>query len=230
MALTRIRYWLAGIAMAFAAAMSIALEPSPVPLERRPVLESMIPEVFGEWRIDPSIVPIPPSPDVAERLDVLYNQMISRTYVNKSGERIMLVAAYGGEQSDTLKAHRQEVCYASQGFQVKGLTDAVLRVEDHKVPVTRFVASSRARQEQVTYWFTVGNRIVRGRGERLMMQLKYGLSGEIPDGMLVRVSNLSADQGAAFSVHQEFLRAMLATMAPSEVNRLIGGSATSARN
>ena len=76
-----------------------------------PNLETMLPKKFGDWRVDTSLPTILPSPDVQAQLNKIYNQVLSRTYVNNKGERIMLSVAYGGDQSDGTSAHRPEVCY-----------------------------------------------------------------------------------------------------------------------
>src|SRR5687767_10911214 len=132
---------LAGVAMVLAAAAAPALKPSPVhPGAAAFDLALVIPRSFGNWIIDPSIVPITPAPDVQAKLDRIYDQIVSRTYVNDQGERVMLVVAYGGEQSDALKAHRQEVCYAAQGFGIRNVSNGNLRLREKTIPVTRVVA------------------------------------------------------------------------------------------
>ncbi len=209
--------------MLLAAGLALALKPAPSSPDRRPNLEQMIPAEINGWHIDPSVIPIPPSPDVQKSLDKLYDQIVSRTYVNDRGERIMLAVAYGSQQSDTLKAHRQEVCYAAQGFSISALRHETLRIREQLVPATRMVATNGQRVEPVTYWFTMGNQVVLDRYERLMVQLRYGLSGEIPDGMLVRVSNLSTDAGRAYAAHDEFIRQLLGAMSPQDAARFIGG-------
>src|SRR5205814_1223827 len=108
-----------------------------------------------------------------------------------NGERVMLTIAHGGDQSDALKAHRQEICYAAQGFEIHGLEHGNAAIAGRVIPVTRFVGIERDRVEPVTYWFTMGDRVVLGRAQRLRVQLASGLAGRIPDGMLVRVSSLS---------------------------------------
>jgi hypothetical protein len=50
-------------------------------------LETMLPARFGGWRIDPSVEMVAPSPDVQANLDRIYNQTVSRAYVNAAGER-----------------------------------------------------------------------------------------------------------------------------------------------
>ena len=185
-------------------------------------LERMIPTAIGNWRIDPSVVQVQASPDVQIAIERIYDQVLSRTYVNPKGERMMLSIAYGGSQSDDLKAHRQEVCYASQGFKITELLHDSVAFGDSTIPITRMVAVLGSRSEPVTYWFTIGDRVVLSRFERLIVQLKYGLSGEIPDGMLVRVSNISTDARGAYSAHVNFVHELIASMRKEDVPRLLG--------
>ena len=217
------KFVLAGAAMVLAAGAASALKPSRVhPATAAFDLERVIPHSFGHWVIDPSIVPITPAPDVQAELDRIYDQIVSRTYVNDRGERVMLVIAYGGEQSDALKAHRQEVCYAAQGFEIRKVLNGHLRSGEKTIPVTRVVAVRGPRSEPVTYWLTMGDRVVLGRLERLMVQLRFGLSGRIPDGMLVRVSSISSNPAQAFNGQEEFIGALLKGMRPGDVHRLLG--------
>ena len=191
-----------------------------------PVLESMVPQAFGDWSIDPNIVPVAPTADVQAKLDRIYNQTVSRTYVNAAGEYIMLTVAYGGDQSDALKAHRQEVCYTAQGFTIHDLHKGTLSASGASIPVTRMVAVREERTEPVTYWFTMGDRVVRGRAERLAMQLREGFAGRIPDGMLVRVSSISGDVPSAYAAQQAFIADLLAAMPAGQRARFAGKAAT----
>jgi EpsI family protein len=217
------KFPLVGAVMVLAAGAALALKPSRVPLDTPAFdLEGVIPRSFGGWIIDPGIAPIVPAPDVQARLDQLYSQVVSRTYVNPRGERVMLVVAYGGEQSDALKAHRQEACYAAQGFEIRNVRNENLRLREKTIPVTRVVAVRGSRSEPVTYWFTMGDRVVLGRLERLMVQLRYGLSGRIPDGMLVRVSSISSSPAQAFSGQEEFIGVLLGGMRQGDADRLLG--------
>jgi len=217
------KFLLAGVAMLAAAGAAVAFKPTRAqPGSTGLDLEEVIPTSFGGWSIDPGIVPIVPAPDVQANLDRLYNQVVSRTYVSARGERVMLTVAYGGDQSDALKAHRQEVCYAAQGFEIRNVRHETLRLRGKTIPVARMLAVRGPRSEPVTYWFTMGDRVVLGRLERLMVQLSFGLSGRIPDGMLVRVSSISTDPARAFRGHEEFISALLEGMRQGEIHRLLG--------
>jgi len=213
---------LVGAVMVLAAGAALALKPSRVQDTAVFDLEESISRSFGDWIVDPSVIPIPPTPDIQANLEKIYAQIVSRTYINSRGERMMLTVAYGGDQSDALKAHRQEVCYAAQGFEVRDVAHENLRFGDKTIPVTRLFAVRGWRSEPVTYWFTMGDRVVLGRLERLMVQLEFGLSGRIPDGTLVRVSNISGDPARAFKGHEEFISALLDGMRRGDVHRLLG--------
>lgn len=208
---------------AFAAAALAAPLLKPAPADISAVnLERMLPSTFGEWRIDQSIEPIAPTPEVQANLDRIYNQTVSRAYVNAAGEQMMLTVAYGGDQSDALKAHRQEVCYSAQGFTIHGLHHSTLDAGGRAIPVTRLHAVRGARSEPVTYWLTMGDRVVLGRFERLEVQLASGLAGRQPDGMLVRVSSIGDDATRAYAAQQSFIVAALAAMPAADAARLVG--------
>jgi EpsI family protein len=206
--------------MAAAAAAAPALRP--VASAQAVDLERLIPARFGDWSVDAEEAPEAIAPDVQANLDRLYGQVLARTYVNSRGDRIMLTVAHGGDQSDALKAHRQEVCYRAQGFEIRGLEHQRFEVAGRDIPVTRMLAVRGERSEPVTYWFTMGDRVVLGRLERLGVQLRNGLAGRIPDGMLVRVSSISGDPRAAFAVQDAFLGAIVAAVAPADASRLVG--------
>jgi EpsI family protein len=189
-------------------------------------LERVVPAAFGDWRIDPEIVPVAPTPDVQQKLDRLYSQVVNRAYVNSAGDLMMLTIAYGGDQSDALKVHRQENCYRAQGFDIHALAHGRLEAAGRDIPVTRMVAVRGERVEPVTYWFTMGDRVVLGRGERLATQLDAGFHGRVLDGMLVRVSSLSdaseAGGAGAFAEQQAFADALVAALPPDAAVRFVG--------
>ena len=223
---SRVSSWPAyvvAILMIGAALAAPALKP--VPAEGAALdLERLVPAAFGDWSIDPTLAPIPPTAEVQAKLDRIYSQTVSRSYVNSKGEQMMLTVAYGGDQSDALKAHRQEVCYTAQGFTIHGLEQGDLSAAGRTIPVTRMLAVRGERSEPVTYWFTMGERVVRGRFERLRVQLASGVAGRVPDGMLVRVSSISTDVAPAFGAQQAFIAALVAAMPAPDATRFVGGS------
>ena len=208
-------------AMATVAAAAPGLRPMPDPLAR-PDIAALLPQELPGWRLDPEDLAVPPAPEGQAKQARLYSQVVSRTYVNEAGERMLLTVAYGGDQSDALKAHRQEVCYQAQGFEVHGVQPGRVEAAGRNVPVTRFHAIRGDRSEPVTYWLTMGDRVVRGRGERLVEQLRHGIRGRVPDGLMVRISSLATDPRAAYAAHATFAAALLAPLAPTDATRLAG--------
>ncbi|HEU4709067.1 MAG TPA: EpsI family protein, partial [Methylophilaceae bacterium] len=141
--------------MVSSAALAVVLKPHERLAEELPALslEKAIPKRFGDWRIDPSVTPVDPSPDVQARLDSLYSQLLGRTYVNSNGDRIMLSIAYGADQSgDGSQVHRPEFCYTAQGFQVMANNVGSLLTQYGSLPVRRLLAVQGRRNEPITYW------------------------------------------------------------------------------
>jgi EpsI family protein len=189
---------------------------------QRFVLDTEVPKAFGNWRLDESITPLPPSPDQQSVLNEIYDQILSRTYVNDRGERMMLSIAYGSKQNQQLRAHRQEVCYAAQGFKISGLQHLSLNVGGGLLPATRMVASHGGRVEPVTYWFTTGDTVVLSYWDREWAQLRYAMSGMVPDGYLVRISTLSDNPNAAFRHELDFANTLMSQLKPELRRRLVG--------
>lgn len=211
--------------MVSSAALAVALKPHERLVEELPSLslEEAIPKRFGDWRIDPTVMPLDPSPDVQARLDSLYSQLLGRTYVNSQGDRIMLSIAYGADQSgDGSQVHRPEFCYTAQGFQVMANNVGSLLTQYGTLPVRRLLAVQGRRNEPITYWITVGDRATLPGLSRKVEQLSYGLTGKIPDGMLVRVSSISNRNESAYQMQEKFIRDMLKSMDSKDRLRVAG--------
>jgi EpsI family protein len=213
------------LAMASAAGLAVAARPTKRVAESQPRLdlERMIPRSFAGWRVDPSILPILPAPDVQARLDRLYDQTLARTYVNASGERVMLSIAYGADQAgETTQLHRPEFCYRSQGFDVSGGTDEALASGHGEIRVRRLVAQTASRVEPITYWITVGDEATLPGVGRKLAQIRYGLTGRVPDGLLFRVSSLSRSSRDAYRLQDAFITDLLDAVDAQQRIRLVG--------
>ncbi|BBO21729.1 MAG: hypothetical protein AMXMBFR31_08690 [Candidatus Desulfobacillus denitrificans] len=216
-------------ALMFAAsAAAVALRPTHKLADAGPKvdLEAMIPKQFGDWRVDDSIAPVLPAPDVQAKLDKIYNQTLARTYVNGRGQRVMLSIAYGGDQSDSMQVHLPEVCYAAQGFDVRKARLGQIATNYGVLPVKRLVAALNNRVEPITYWITVGDQVVNAGYKRKLAQIRYGITGSVPDGILVRASSIERDEQNAYAMQEAFLRELLASM-PPEARARLGGSSES---
>lgn len=220
-----------GLAMAGTSALTGALTPKPrVPLPHEQFkLEQMIPARFGDWVLDPTVVPLTPDPEQQSVLEKIYDQTLSRTYINHAGQRVMLSIAYGGDQSKSLQLHLPEVCYVAQGFEMVKDSEDVLPTSFGQVPVKRLVARLNERNEPITYWITIGDKATKAGIQQKLRRLAYGLSGEIPDGMLVRVSTIQANDGAAYQVQDRFVAEMLAALTARDRARLVGAATAAAQ-
>lgn len=169
-------------------------------------LETLVPSAFAGWVVDDSADILVVSPEIKADLQRLYSQSLSRTYINSQGERIMLSIAYGGHQlGNELQAHRPEYCYRAQGFATLSMEETELSLAGLRLPVRRLVMRMDTRIEPVTYWMTVGDELALPGLSRKLAQIRYGLQGKIPDGMLVRVSSLGRDRDQQFALQAHFI-------------------------
>lgn len=206
------------------------LTPRRVIADEMPVMDlaRMVPESFGTWQVDPSVVPVLPDPTVAKQLDSLYSETLNRTYIREDGARVMLSIAYGKNQnSASTAAHRPEFCYSAQGFVLKQSVTDRIQVMDSDLHVVRLLATAGQRREPITYWVTLGQSASIPGVSRKLAQIKYGLQGLIMDGMLMRVSSLipgldAADQDAAKTLHVQFINDLAKAMPLTDRSRFFG--------
>ncbi|HSW27591.1 MAG TPA: EpsI family protein, partial [Burkholderiaceae bacterium] len=89
-------------------------------------------------------------------------------------------------------------------------------------------AHLRGRYEPITYWVVVGESVaLSGTGQKLA-QLRYGLRGFIPDGMLVRVSTINSDGGKGWAAQARFIADMEQALSPALRPRVLGGGSSAA--
>jgi len=225
MADNSVRVILIGLAMVVASGLAMAMKPTQRIADKGPRidLETMIPKEFGDWKVDTTIIPLQVSPDVQAKLDKIYNQTLARTYVNSRGQRVMLSIAYGGSHGEGMQTHRPEVCYPAQGFTIdKVLETKAIQTTYGDLPVKRVVASLGQRIEPITYWVVVGD-IRTGFGLQMKLaQLRYNITGVIPDGMLIRVSSIDRNEVGAYDLQEKFVLGLLASLTEPNRLRIIG--------
>jgi EpsI family protein len=185
-------------------------------------LEAVVPNSFGDWTLVPERSSQVINPLVEDEINRLYSQILSRTYVSKDGYRIMLSLAYGDDQRAGLQAHRPEVCYPGQGFALARIQDGTLPTEFGAIDVRRLETSLGPRKEPVTYWLTVGNQVVNGKMAKRIAEMRLALTGQIPDGLLFRVSSIDPDPARAFARQQQFTAQMMGAVPPKVRKQLSG--------
>jgi EpsI family protein len=187
-------------------------------------LEAAIPREFGEWKMDQRGYGGIVNPQTEQLLKATYNQILTRTYVNQAGARVMLSIAYGEDQTDTgTELHHPEICYPAQGFQLTGQSYAEIPTPYGKLRTKRLDTSLGAsRPEPVTYWIVVGREVALTGSEKRLAELRHGLRGEVVDGLLFRISTIDGDKIRAYSQHTQFTMALLAAVRPEIRVRLAG--------
>ena len=217
------KHFAIGIALLMTACLSIVLKPSKLHTNiTQQQLEEMVPKQFGEWKLGKTVALVNPLSDVKAQMDETYGAIVSRNYENTQGVNVMLLVAYGNQQTQKIKSHRQEVCYSSQGYAISDRKSTKIAFGDRRIEVTQFFSQRDIRMEPVTYWFTMGTKVVTTKFDRMFTGIIESLTGEIPDGILVRVSNLSSNTEESYVLHDCFIRAMLNAMDNKYLKIFIG--------
>ncbi|MDX1915343.1 MAG: EpsI family protein [Methylophilus sp.] len=224
----RYKAYIALLLMVAASLTGMALRPEHMMVADKSAinLESLIPKQFNQWKeaeLSAQLV----NPELKEAVDKVYAQTLSRTYTSAKGDMVMLSIAYGKDQSDSVGLHLPEGCYGGQGFIIEKVARDTLKSSFGDIHVTRVLANKIGRVEPITYWLRVGNKITYPGWETKMTKLKYGLTGTVPDGLLMRVSSIvpSTDNTAvqdAYQLQAQFAVDLLEAMASTERPNLIG--------
>lgn len=212
------------VLMASASLVGVAARPTVKTGQAAPrfKLEAIVPAQFGDWTYTPDRSVQVVNPQTQALLDSLYSQILTRTYVNARGYRVMLSLAYGDDQRGGLQAHKPEVCYPAQGFKLLSNDAGLLDTGFGSIPVRRLNTTLGARHEPVTYWINVADTHVTNVFERRLLELKLGLTGQVPDGLLFRVSSIDETDSRAFDEHQAFVRELLKAVPDLDRKRLAG--------
>lgn len=221
---TKRRLLTLGVLMAAASTAGILLKPKTrANKELAPAfdLEAAVPRRFGDWQ--EQAMPVQAiNPQTQELLDKLYSQILGRSYVNREGYVIMLSLSYGADQRGSMEAHKPEVCYPAQGFTVNSNEGGSLSTDFGPIDVRRLETQLGARHEPLTYWFTVGNSTVQSRLDKRLVELRLALTGQVPDGLLFRVSSIDTNADKAWQMQQSFVNDLLKATSPAIRARLAG--------
>ncbi|SEP35536.1 exosortase-associated protein EpsI, B-type [Nitrosovibrio sp. Nv6] len=221
-----LRNFLLLILMLAASGLALALRPTQKIADQGPAidLETIIPTTFGDWHVEQQNSVQIVDPRQKEMIDKIYTQTLSRTYINSRGYRVMLSIAYGDDQRDSMQMHYPEICYPAQGFLLEGKEAGNLATGSGSIPVTRILTSLGQRNEPVTYWTIVGDRVFQGGLQKKLAEMRYGMTGKIPDGMLIRISSIDGETANAYDIQTQFADQMLHALEP-EYRRKLNGNA-----
>ncbi len=215
------------LAMLAAALLAYALTPHRLMARTHEVfdIDAHIPRAFGDWSPLSGVGAVRPPPDGLEA--EVYNQEVSRAFVDKYGDVVTLMIAYGESQSERLQLHHPEICYAAQGFLVTRPATSKFEWSPSAPPIvlTRLVATREDRLEPISYWMRIGYDVTNSNLARQALKLQYGLRGWIPDGALFRVSTVGLPPDVSFKVQDKFIRDLLNAVPPETRAFMVGDPA-----
>ncbi|OAN66853.1 exosortase-associated protein EpsI, V-type [Sphingomonas sp. TDK1] len=189
-------------------------------------LETLMPKAFGNWKAEDTGALIAP-PREGSLEDKLYNQVVSRAFSRPDGATVMLLIAYGNAQTDLLQLHRPEVCYPFFGFTVLESHPQMIPVAGKvEIPGRALTATNYNRTEQILYWARVGEYLPQTGNEQLLARLKSQIAGWIVDGVLVRISTVTADVEEGLAANLDFARELVKTLDPRVLRPLLGTQLT----
>lgn len=218
--------WLIMILMIVTAFVANKMIPTELLSNTLPViiLEKSVPKEFGEWSAlsgEQSLVVDPTQQAVINRL---YSETLTRTYVNKAGDVVMLSIAYGKNQQDGYDVHKPDICYPAQGFQVSQKKYQKLTLDEAgtTLTVSTLLAIKGERIEPLLYWTTLGTKNYVSHWQKKVIEFNYSLDNKIPDGMIVRVSSLDSNKSLALKKQSKFIHDLFKSIDGKERSRFFG--------
>lgn len=187
------------------------------------VLTDLVPVQFGDWRELPSIRPVVPDPTVQATIDSLYSQLLARAYVNKKGQVVMMSIAYGSDQNnEATAAHRPEFCYQGSGMAMSVLGNRTLTLPGRQLEMRQLKGVRDQYTEHIAYWVTLDEHTTLPGFGRKLAQMRYGLRGEIADGLLFRISSAGKDADEAAQLQDQFVKDLFEQVPRGFQSRIFG--------
>jgi len=199
---------LIGGVLAGASAFAYVRQPAVAnPVVPEKTFETWVPDRFGRWSsVSQSGVVLPP-PDALR--DRLYDNLVTRVYAATGAPSVMLLLAYNNAQDGVLQVHRPEVCYPVGGFALSETRRVGVAVDGREIPANFFTATGPDRVEQVQYFTRLGDAFPRSWAEQRLAVIRANIAGDIPDGMMMRVSTLGIGAAEAETLLDEFSRSFI---------------------
>ena len=218
--LTRRKFAL-GLAFASVAGIAAARQPTKnVDYLGKNKLDKILPEKLGKWTfVSSSGLVVPPEDQLSQ---ALYSQLLTRVYTTESGAPIMLLVAQSASQTGILQIHRPEFCYTAGGYDLSPSTPHAVNLGRSTLPALSISASILGKTEQIVYWTRIGEHLPLSWRQQRMAVAMDNLRGIIPDAVMVRVSTYGNDKAAALADVDDFIRAMIGSVAP-QVRRVFIG-------
>lgn len=183
------------------------------------LFRSLVPSQIGPWTASEVSDVILPPPDALR--DRIYDNLVTRTYTAPGRDPVMMLIAYNNQQDGMLQVHRPEVCYPVGGFQLSDTQPVTFASPRGPIPANFFTAVGIDRTEQVAYFTRLGTAYPRTWAQQRLAVMRANLEGDIPDGMMLRVSLLGDNPAVALRELSGFANAFIAASPPRLRNLLL---------
>lgn len=217
------RELLIGGAMAGTAALTFAALPrrrtSTIPAK---ALDDAVPMQLGPWHFAGGEGLVLP-PDDEQRLASAYDRVLARVYQDAAGTNVMLLMAYTAVQTGMLQIHRPESCYPAAGFALQERPRVPIALSPAvDVQAIMFTATATLRTEQLIYWTRIGAAFPDSWDAQRATIVRQNFEGVVPDGLLVRLSQVSPDPAGSAATLHRFARDLAAALPPVGRALLLG--------
>ena len=202
------RAMLAGLLMLSAAGVAAVRKPNlPLHYLGNRKLGDIIPTQVGRWSfVASSGVVVPPEDQLQS---ALYSDLLTRIY-SDGNQAIMLLVAYGANQTGFLQVHRPEFCYTAAGFKLSNPHEHVVRLSPTiSVRSQSLDAMRDGVIEKLIYWTRIGNHMPPSWTQQKLTIAEDNLRRIIPDATLVRISTLIQGEEQALGVIDDFTRSLI---------------------
>ncbi len=173
----------------------------------------------------------PEGVDRSQAVAATYDDTVMTSYSDTQGNLVMVALAYGRSQRQEGKIHRPELCYSAQGFTVKARAPVALALASgasSSVRIHRLDTQGSGRREIVSYWIRIGDLFSTSAFETRTHIMKVGLQGDIPDGILFRVSQIvskdlsDSELEAAYARQESFMASLSKSLTGGVQKMLLG--------
>jgi EpsI family protein len=203
----------AGLAMLSAGGVAAARKPDiPIDYMGKHKLDQIVPEQIGRWKIVSASGLVNAPPD--QLAQAVYSQLLTRVYFDGEAP-IWLLLAYSANQTGFLQVHRPEFCYTAAGYRLSDFAPHPIQVGPATTISTNSLTATRQDlNERLIYWTRIGNQVPLTWAQQKLAVAGQNLRGFIPDAALVRISTTGVDEAAAMRRMDQFIRAMIESIAP----------------
>lgn len=213
-------FLIGGMLAGGAAAAALARPVAPPPAISQEALDASVPLALGDYHAAPGFnAVLPPRDELSERI---YDRYLARGYVAPGKPAVTLVIAYGSTQDYGLQLHRPETCYPASGWSIGASERLPVQIGGRTASAATLSAARPGRAEQILYWMRIGSVFPDSEWAGRIEILKRGLTRDLPDGVLVRLSTAAQPRAFAIDTLVQFNTLLIEALAGPGRQLLLG--------